>query len=53
MGKVVPNWENGKSGPDGSVLEGLKALALQTVCLHPLSCTEVKGNLICDSWEPH
>lgn len=51
MGKVVPNWENGKSGPDGSVLEGSKALALQTVSLHPLSCLQVMGNLIYDSWE--
>lgn len=35
MGKVVPNWENGKSEPDGNVLEGLKVLSLWTVSLHP------------------
>lgn len=23
MGKVVPNWESEKLGPDGSVMEGL------------------------------
>ena len=51
MGKVVPNWENGKPGPDGSVLEGIKTSALQTVSSHPFSHIDVKGNLICGSWE--
>ena len=50
MGKVVPNWENGKPGPDGSVLEGIKTSALQRVSSHPLSHIAVKGNLICGSW---
>lgn len=50
MGKVVLNWENGKLGLDGSVLESLKALILRIVSLYFFLCFEVKRNFIYNCW---